>query len=277
MLRIALIAIISLAFIIPQSLSASIYGTVKGEVLDENGNPAIGATVQVVETKQGAYVKANGKFAITGVRAGSYSLKVSYAGYEPIIKKINVSADQTTDVDYKLQTFTSEEILVVDDKMVEKTQVGSISKFNKDDLERTASGGVTSIVTQSSGVVNSGNGYNIRGTRANDTQVLVDGLDVGNQFTGGFGGSGTTYAPMVSSYATEEIQVKKGGTGAQQGNSTGGTVNTVVKTGNADKYDGFLAFRTDLPSLNGSQGSGVERIRDGNSFDIIEQGEGRQL
>ncbi|MCB0702414.1 MAG: TonB-dependent receptor [Candidatus Kapaibacterium sp.] len=277
MLRIALIAIISLAFIIPQSLSASIYGTVKGEVLDENGNPAIGATVQVVETKQGAYVKANGKFAITGVRAGSYSLKVSYAGYEPIIKKINVSADQTTDVDYKLQTFTSEEILVVDDKMVEKTQVGSISKFNKDDLERTASGGVTSIVTQSSGVVNSGNGYNIRGTRANDTQVLVDGLDVGNQFTGGFGGSGTTYAPMVSSYATEEIQVKKGGTGAQQGNSTGGTVNTVVKTGNADKYDGFLAFRTDLPSLNGSQGSGVELIRDGNSFDIIEQGEGRQL
>jgi outer membrane receptor protein involved in Fe transport len=277
MLRIALIAILSLAFIIPQSLTAGIYGTVKGEVLDEEGNPAIGASVLLVGTSKGAYVGGNGKYAIPGVRAGSYELKVSYAGREPMVKKINVSADQTTVADFNLKTFTTGVVEVIADKMVEKTQVGSISKFSKDDLERTASGGVTSIVTQSSGVVNSGNGYNIRGTRANDTQVLVDGLDVGNQFTGGFGGSGTTYAPMVSSYATEEIQVKKGGTGAQQGNSTGGTVNTVVKTGSSEKYDGFMAFRTDLPSLNGSQGSGVDLIRDGNSFDLVEQGEGRQL
>ncbi len=276
MLRIALIAILSLAFIIPQSLTAGVNGTVKGEVVDENGNPAIGASVLLVGTTQGAYVKANGKFAIPGVRAGSYELKVSYAGYEPTIKKINVSADQTTDVDFKLKTFTSEEI-VVTTKMVEKTQVGSNMIFDKNALERTATAGVTSLVTQSSGVTNSGNGYNIRGMRAEDTQVLVDGLDMGNQFTGGFGGSGTAYAPMVSQYATEEVQVKKGGTGAQQGNAVGGTVNTVVKTGNSESYEGFIAYRADLPSLNGSQGQGVDLIANGNSFDIIEQGEGRQL
>lgn len=277
MLRIALIAILSLAFIIPQSLTAGVNGTVKGEVLDENGNPAIGASVLIVGTTQGAYVKANGKFAIPGVRAGSYELKVSYAGYEPMIKKINVSADQTTDVDFKLKTFTTIEIEVIADKMVEKTQVGSISTFDKNALERTATAGVTSIVTQSSGVTNSGNGYNIRGTRAEDTQVLVDGLDMGNQFTGGFGGSGTTYAPMVSQYATEEVQVKKGGSGAQQGNAVGGTVNTVVKTGSSERYEGFIAYRSDLPSLNGSQGVGAELVANGNSYDVLEQGEGRQL
>lgn len=277
MLRIALIAILSLAFILPQSLTASVNGTVKGEVLDENGNPAIGAPVLLVGTNQGAYVGANGKFAIPGVRAGTYDLQVSYAGYQPMIKKITVSADQTTEVDFKLSTFTTDIIEVIGEKIIDPNKIGTVSKFNKEDLERTASSGITSIVSQSSGVVNTGNGYNIRGTRANDTQVLVDGLDVGNQFTGAFGASGTAFAPMVSSYATEEIQVKKGGSGAQQGNSMGGTVNTVVKSGESERYDGFMAFRTDLPSLNGSQGEGVSLIRDGNSFDIIEQGEGRQL
>lgn len=277
MLRIALIAILSLAFILPQSLSASIYGTVKGEVLDENGNPAIGASVLLVGTTQGANVKANGKFAIPGVRAGAYEVRVTYAGYQPSLKKISISADQTTEVDFKLSTFTTEVIEVVADKIVDPNKVGTSTKFTAEDLTTTASAGITSIVSQSSGVVNSGNGYNIRGTRANDTQVLVDGLDVGNQFTGGFGGSGTAFAPMVSSYATEEIQVKKGGSGAGQGNSMGGTVNTVVKTGSTEKYDGFIAFRTDLPSLNGSQGEGAALIRNGNSFDVVEQGEGRQL
>ena len=277
MLRIALIAILSLAIILPQSLTAGVNGTVKGEVLDENGNPAIGASVLLVGTTQGAYVKANGKFAIPGVRAGSFELKVSYAGYEPLIKKINVSADQTTEVNFKLSTFTTDEIEVVAAKLVDKNKIGSDAKFTAADLTTTANSGITSMVSQASGVVNSGNGFNIRGTRANDTQVLVDGLDVGNQFTGGFGSSGTTFAPMVSSYATEEIQVKKGGSGAQQGNSMGGTVNTVVKSGESEKYDGFMAFRTDLASLNGSQGEGVSVLRNGNSFDIIEQGEGRQL
>ncbi|MFA7326492.1 MAG: TonB-dependent receptor [Candidatus Kapaibacterium sp.] len=277
MLRIALIAILSLAFILPQSLTAGVNGTVKGEVLDENGNPAIGASVLLVGTTQGANVKANGKFAIPGVRAGSYELKVTYAGYQAMIKKITVSADQTTVANFKLSTFTTDVIEVIGELTIDPNKIGTVTKFSKEDLERTASNGITSIVSQSSGVVNNGDGYNIRGTRANDTQVLVDGLDVGNQFTGAFGASGTAFAPMVSSYATEEIQVKKGGSGAQQGNSMGGTVNTVVKSGESERYDGFMAFRTDLPSLNGSQGEGVSLIRDGNSFDIIEQGEGRQL
>lgn len=279
MLRIILIATLCLVFIVPKSMTASIYGVVKGEVTDEDGNPAISASVSLVGTTQGAIVKSNGKYAITGVRAGSYEVKVSYVGYETVTKKVNVSADQTSEVNFKLKSgvVTTQELTVVEDKLVEKTQVGSVSSFDKNDLTRTATSGVTSLVTQSSGVANSGNGYNIRGARSNDTQVTVDGLDVGNQFTGGFGGAGTAYAPMVSSYATEEVQVKKGGSGAQTGNSMGGQVNTIVKTGSSSKYEGFITYRTDLPSLNGSQGEGVILNHNGNRFDLEEGGPGRKL
>ncbi len=279
MLRIALIAILSLAFVIPQSLTASIYGTIKGEVTDEDGNAAIGASVALIGTTKGANVKVNGKYVIPGVRAGNYEVKVTSIGYDPIIKKVKVSADQTTTVNFQLSmgSVELEEIVVEDTKMVNKFQVGAQSSFDEADLQRTASGGVASLVTLSSGVTNSGSGYNIRGTRANDTQVMVDGMDVGNQFTGGFGGAGTAYAPMVSSYATQEVQVKKGGSGAQFGNSMGGQVNTVVKTGRDDKYEGFLTYRTDLPSLNGSQGIGTQLIKTGNTYDLMEGGEGRKL
>lgn len=42
--------------------------------------------------------------------------------------------------------------------VVNKTQVGSVSKFSSSSLQRTASGGVSSVVTQSSGVSKSGLG-----------------------------------------------------------------------------------------------------------------------
>jgi len=279
MLRIALIAILSLAFVIPQSLTAGIYGIIKGEVTDQDGNAAIGASVALVGTTKGANVKVNGKFVIPGVRAGNYEVKVSSIGYDPVIKKVKVSADQTTIVNFQLSTGSVQldEIVVEDTKMVNKFQVGAQSSFDEGDLERTASSGVASLVTLSSGVTTSGGGYSVRGTRANDTQVMVDGMDVGNQFTGGFGGTGTEYAPMVSSYATQEVQVKKGGSGAQYGNSMGGQVNTVVKTGRDDKYEGFLTYRTDLSSLYGSQGIGAELVKTGNTYDVQEGGEGRKL
>lgn len=279
MLRIILITALCLVFIVPRSMTASVYGVIKGEVTDPDGTPVMSATISLVGTSQGAYTNANGKYAITGVRAGDYSVKVSYVGYDPVTKKIHVSADQTTEVNFKLTTgvVMTDEIEVVADKMVEKTQVGSVSTFNTNDLTRTATGSVAALVTQSSGVANSGNGYNIRGARSNDTQVTIDGLDVGNQFTGGFGAAGTAYAPMVSSYATEEIQVKKGGFGAKMGNSMGGQVNTIVKTGNSESYEGFLAYRTDLSALYGSQGEGVILNHVGNGFDLVEGGEGRKL
>ncbi|MFN3196628.1 MAG: TonB-dependent receptor [Chlorobiota bacterium] len=279
MLRITLIAILSLAFILPQSLSAGIFGTIKGEVTDENGDPAIGASVSLKGTTQGAVVKSNGKYAIAGVRAGNYEVTVSSIGYDPITKKVKVNADQSTVVNFQLSTgeIMTTEIEVTAERLVDPTQIAITTTFDDETIQRTANGNLNSLVTLSSGVTNAGDGFNIRGARANDTQVMVDGMDVGNQFTGAFGVAGTAYSPIVSSYATQEVQVKKGGAGAQYGNSMGGTVNTVVKTGRDDKYEGFLTYRTDVTSLYGSQGIGAELVKNGNNYEIIEGGEGRQL
>src|SRR5690606_9902041 len=52
---------------------------VRGIVVDENGDPAVGATIQVKGTTQGAVTDINGNFNLSAPTGGT--LIVSYVGY----------------------------------------------------------------------------------------------------------------------------------------------------------------------------------------------------
>lgn len=153
--------------------------------------------------------------------------------------------------------------------MVSKTQIGSLRSNQGEDNIRIARETVQGVVSLNAGVQNSGNGFQVRGSRANETQIRVDGLEVSDRFSGGFGSSGTTYSPTVSNFAVEEVQVLTGGFSAEYGNVIGGFVNTVVKTGRTDRYEGFLRWRRDAPALYGSTIDGNKFMnKDESSFDI---------
>lgn len=68
----------------PQAVSATT-GIVKGTVVDENGEPIIGASVQVVGTIQGAATDMDGKFSVKA--AGNAKLQVSFIGYKTVTVK----------------------------------------------------------------------------------------------------------------------------------------------------------------------------------------------
>ena len=63
--------------------------TVKGTVVDENGDPLPGASVWVVGATIGAGTNANGEFAIRLNEGREYTLRVSFTGYIPEEVKIN--------------------------------------------------------------------------------------------------------------------------------------------------------------------------------------------
>lgn len=276
MLRIASILIISLAFILPNSLQAGIHGILKGKVTLDDGGPAIGATVQVMGTKRGAKVKGDGSYVITNLVANEYEVQFSYVGYDTKTVKVRIKADQTRELNVTLTqgSALADVIEIIGDKLVDKYTTSMETGFDDDEIQKTARSNVNAIVTLNSSVQSTGDGFSIRGSRSNEVQVRVDGMDVGNQFTGGYGAAGTAYYPMVSSYATQQVSVLKGGMSAEYGNSMGGIVNTVVKTGRNDKYEGFLNYRTDLPALYGSQGEGLQVVQNGNNYEIVEGGEG---
>ena len=71
----------ALAGPLPQGQSATAHtSTVTGQVLDENGEPMIGATVSVKGTIVGTATDTDGRFSISAAHGAT--LTVSYVGYE---------------------------------------------------------------------------------------------------------------------------------------------------------------------------------------------------
>lgn len=278
--RIALLILIGV-LLLPNDTYASVYGVLKGKVVDQDGKPAIGASVRVVGTNRGAKVKTDGEFTIVNIMAGNYEVLVTAVGMAEYKTKVNISADKTTEINVKLKSGSVmiEGIDVVGTKLVNKTSIGRETTMSTEELQSTARFGINQMVSLAAGVTQNGSGFSIRGARDTETQVRVDGIDVSNQFTGGFGASGAAYFPMISQFATEEVQVLTGGFGAEYGEAMGGVVNSVAKTGKTDRYEGFLVFRTDVPALFGSQGEGISLVKDPtlNRFVPVDGGEGLKL
>lgn len=67
--------------------------SISGRVFSSEGEPLIGATVRLVGTKQGARTKKDGEFFIANVRAGEYSVQVSYIGRK--LETAQISATDT--------------------------------------------------------------------------------------------------------------------------------------------------------------------------------------
>lgn len=83
-------------------------------------------------------------------------------------------------------------------------------------------------VTSNKSTTSTGSGFNIRGARISETQIRVDGLDIGNQLSGYYGFAGRAEMPMVSQYATEQVQLVQGGYTAEYGDVAGGFISTAI-------------------------------------------------
>lgn len=262
-----------LALLLPYEVWAGIYGTIEGKVLDAKGKPLAGATVKVIGTKRGANSKADGTFKIIKVDPAKYTLEASYVGFISSKVEVTVSADQTSSVTIKLkEKGSTQEVVVSTDRykeMVSQEQKGTTRQRSGEDNTKIAVESVQQAVTLAAGVQSDGGGFIVRGSRSESTQIRVDGLDIGDQFQGGLSGSGTRTAATVSNFGVEEVQVQSGAFGAEYGNALGGVVNTIVKTGRVDKYEGLFRWRTDVPSLWGSGNNGVQAMgRNENNFDV---------
>ncbi|HRP02573.1 MAG TPA: TonB-dependent receptor [Candidatus Kapabacteria bacterium] len=279
MRKVLLITLLSILFFSVDTF-ASIYGILQGKVVDSEGKGLVGASVFVEGTNRGMYVKEkDGSYTLVNITAGEYTVKFTFTGMEPVRKQVRISADQTSTLNVTLSSGTVmlKETIITGARLIETDRQGSVNKISRQEIQNTAREGVSGVIGLSAGVIQTGGGFSIRGSRTNETQIRVDGIDVSNQFTGGFGAAGSGYYPMVSSFAVEEIQVLTGGFSAEYGDVSGGLSNSIVQTGRTDRYDGWIRYRTDLAPLWGSQSTGMKVVRENSRLKAIESGEGSQL
>ena len=81
--------------------------TVKGNVVDETGEPVIGASVKVVGGQVGAVTDIDGNFQINADKKAT--LEITYIGYEPV----KVQAGQDLKIQLKNTSTTLNDVVVI--------------------------------------------------------------------------------------------------------------------------------------------------------------------
>jgi len=109
-------------------------GTIRGKVTDTNtGEELIGVTVVIDGTTKGAPTDLDGNYNITGLEAGTYSLKVSYISYETkIIQDIEVIAGEVTVQNITLgEAITEMEAVIVVGELENQTEAALLTMQKK--------------------------------------------------------------------------------------------------------------------------------------------------
>jgi len=101
--RLTFLVALMLIYVAPQLVWSQVTATVSGTVKDaQTGNALPGANVLLVGTGLGASTDLEGHYSIANVPPGSYTLRVSYVGYNNEHVKVNVIGSSRVVEDLKL-------------------------------------------------------------------------------------------------------------------------------------------------------------------------------
>jgi len=218
------------------SQGASISGTVK-DIL--NGDALIGANVFIQETSLGGATTDNGQYQINNVNLGTYTVKVSYIGYQSKEVEITLSEAKNYVQDFNLAYTTVEGKTVLVTAQA-KGQMDAINRqlkaksikniVSSDRIQELPDANVAESVARIPGVSirregGEGNKVVIRGLSPQYNKVTVNGTNLASTDPD----NRSTDLSMISQYMLDGIEVTKAGTPDQEGDVLGGTVNFILK------------------------------------------------
>ena len=189
---------------------------VSGQVIDETGQPVIGATVLAVHepsgTQYGAVTNMDGRYTIQGMRTGGpYKIEISYIGYKKsAYTDLYLELGNTLGLDAKMEPSSEllDEVVVVADA---KVNAGASSNFSTQKIENTPTidRNIYDIVKNMPMAMTSKNGgITFAGSNNRYNSFQIDGTVSNDVF--GLSASGTnggqTGANPISMDAIQEIQ-----------------------------------------------------------------------
>lgn len=102
------VAACGLALFAPDAVAQNTAAIV-GTVLDEQGNPLVGAEVTIVNLNRVTVTDAQGRFRLNGIPAGPHSVLVIYLSAAAAeARDVVLEADKTTDLEFRLKRFSEE-------------------------------------------------------------------------------------------------------------------------------------------------------------------------
>lgn len=235
--------------------------TITGTVLDDRGDPIIGATIAVQGTSQGTITNIDGEYTLPDV-AENATVTISYIGYQTLTFAATDRA--LAKVVLKEDTEVLDEVVVVGYGTVKKRDLtGSVTSLNSEVISSVpATTAIEALQGRASGVVISTSNWSpgetpsilIRGKRSinasNDPLFVVDGIPV----TGGMG--------EISPSDIESMEVLKDASATAIYGSRGanGVIIITTKQGKEGRtqidYNGYVGVQTiqnKLELMNGAE------------------------
>ena len=213
--------------------------SLSGRVVDQSGEPVIGAAVMAMHepsgTVYGAVTNADGRYTIQGMRTGGpYKVDFSCLGYqETTYTGITLQLAETFSLNAKIAESTEflEATVVVADaasKFAAQERTGAVTNIGSAQITAlpTVSRSITDVTRLSP---YGGNGMSFAGSDGRLANFTVDGADFNNNF--GLSSSLPGGGNPVSIDAIEELQVVISPYDVRQTNFIGGGVNAITKSG----------------------------------------------
>ncbi|MBU3820632.1 TonB-dependent receptor [Flavobacteriaceae bacterium XHP0103] len=213
--------------------SFSIRGTLKDK---QNGETLFGASVYLRGTTNGVVTNEYGFFSLTAAK-GTYTLVVSYVGYEEITQDITLDSDKVLDLEIEELSTQLDAVVVTAEEperiSIKKPQM-SVSKLNGSTIKQMPAvlGEIDVIksIQMLPGVTNNGEGsagFNVRGGAADQNLVLLDEAIIYN--TSHFFG----FFSVFNTDAIKDIKLYKGDIPAKFGGRVSSVLDVRQKDGNS--------------------------------------------
>lgn len=173
--------IVALAFFMSMNAQFSITGVVKNA---ETKEPLAGAHLLINSQLKAEVTNKKGEFSISGLKTGTYTIHVSYIGFETASETVEVRSNQTIEISLRPKSIISDEVVVSATRADEKTPT-AYEDINKSSIKSANDArNITSVIDQAVSVVTTsdagtgiGNvGYRLRGTDETRINVTIDGV-----------------------------------------------------------------------------------------------------
>ena len=229
-------------------------GTIRGTVRDKNTQELlIGATVQIEGTSLGAAADLNGNYKINNVPVGSYTIKASLVGYQPL-SKFNVALSSGNDqvINFELSPNKTDlkEVEITFDKNKSAAAVDMVTPLSVQSLTteeiRSNPGGnfdISKVIQVLPGVAGAAsasfrNDIIIRGGAPNENVFYLDGIEIPviNHFQtqGSSGGP----AGMLNVSFIEDVKLSTSSFDARFDNALASVFQFKQREGNPERLSG---------------------------------------
>lgn len=215
-------------------------GAISGTLTDPAGAVLKGAHISIPANGRVAFTDQQGRFFFSGLLPGSYTVTVSYLGFQKLSKAVSVSSGETTALTLQLEIASSKQSVLVTagsasaeveavneeraaDNLIQVMPTQTITKLPDRNLGDAISRMASVSLTRNEG---QDNYVSIRGGEPRLTNTTVDGFNLPSQDPGIREFDYFAVPPGV----VDSVTVSKTLSADMDGDGIGGSVNLVTRT-----------------------------------------------